>query len=125
MLFVCAAFPVQAADTPVSPAEFEALVQGKTLSYSANGVQYGAEDYYGNRQVRWSFMDGHCSEGQWFAQGPQICFVYEDIKVPQCWEFFLRDGQLQAQFDGITAAEQYEVAQMAEPLVCLGPAVGV
>ena len=71
------------AEAPLSAAEFEARVTGKTLTYSSGGVAYGAEEYLRNRRVRWSFLDGECFEGQWFTSGDQICFVLSLIHISE------------------------------------------
>lgn len=126
--FLLALLPVAAfaTDRPVSPEEFERLVTGRTLSYATNGVAFGAEDYLSNRRVRWSFLDGECTEGKWYALEEQICFVYDDIPAPQCWQFFMQGDQLTAKFTSDpTASQVYQTADQEEPLMCLGPEVGV
>jgi hypothetical protein len=120
------ASPAAAADIPVSPEQFEARVLGQTLSYSTGGAEYGAEEYLNNRRVRWSFLDGTCQEGEWYASGEQICFVYEDVPNPQCWQFYMRNGRLMARFENDPmATELYETSRRDEPLLCPGPKVGV
>lgn len=115
-----------ATDRPVSPEEFERLVTGKTYSY-ANGLSvYGAETYFENRRVRWSFLDGKCTDGEWYVQGEQICFVYDDIPNPQCWQFYMVDGSLTARFENDPQASQlYQTLQRDEPLYCPAPFLGV
>lgn len=109
----------------ISPQEFEAIVTGQTFSYASEGRPFGAEEYLNNRRVRWSFLDGECLEGHWYSDGPQICFVYEDIPDPQCWQFFLDGGQLLARFENDpTVQNVYETSRMNEPLYCKGPKVG-
>lgn len=115
-----------AADQPVSPSEFEAMVSGKTFAYSTGGAAYGAEEYLDDRQVRWSFLDGYCQDGEWYVSDDQICFVYEEIEAPQCWQFYLRNGRLMARFENNPmATELYETSRQEEPLLCLGPRIGV
>ncbi len=114
------------ADRTVSPAEFEAMVTGKTLSYATGGIDYGAEEYLDGRRVRWSFLDGQCQDGEWYPAGDQVCFVYEAIDGVQCWQFYMRGGGLMARFENNPeATELYEMRRMSEPLLCLGPEVGV
>ena len=114
------------ADGPITPDEFERMVTGKTFSYASGGIAYGAEDYLENRRVRWSFLDGECTEGEWYVAGEQICFVYEDIPSPQCWTFYVRSGRLTARFQSDPGAtELYETSRQDEPLYCKGPKVGV
>ena len=115
-----------AADLPVSPSEFEAMVLGKTLAYSTGGAAYGAEEYLDDRRVRWSFLDGECQDGEWYISGDQICFIYEAIEGPQCWQFYLRNGRLMARFENNPmSTELYETSRQDEPLLCLGPKIGV
>ena len=126
IVFFGLASPLAAEDLPVSPEAFEAYVAGKTLSYSSGIGPYGAEEYLENRRVRWSYLDGECQEGSWYSNGDQICFVYEAIDGPQCWQFYFRSGRLMARFENNPmATELYETRQMDEPLMCLGPKVGV
>lgn len=120
------ALPATAADIPLSPESFEARVTGRTLSYASGGAEYGAEEYLANRRVRWSFLDGICSEGHWYVAGAQICFVYEDFPEPQCWQFYDRDGRIMARFrNDPEATELYETRRRDEPLICRGPEIGV
>ncbi|MEN8841918.1 MAG: hypothetical protein ABF254_04090, partial [Octadecabacter sp.] len=53
------------AETPIGGDEFEALVTGKTLTYSNAIGPYGIEYYAPNRQVIWSFIGGECDVGKW------------------------------------------------------------
>lgn len=125
-LILCLPAFAFADDRPVSPAEFESIVMGRTLSYSTRGVEYGAEEYFDGRRVRWSYLDGQCEEGQWYPSGSQVCFVYDALPSPQCWQFYLRDGRLLARFENNPeATELYELDRRSEPLMCLGPKVGV
>ena len=118
--------PAVAADQPISPGEFEALVMGRTLSYSSNSGEYGAEEYLDGRRVRWSYLDGTCTDGRWYEAGDQVCFVYEGVEFPQCWQFYLHDGKLVARFENDpSAAELYETHSRDKPLFCYGPEVGV
>ncbi|MBJ3762682.1 hypothetical protein ILP92_07995 [Maribius pontilimi] len=123
-LLLCAAPAL--AETPMTAAEFEAYVEGKTLYYASGGVSYGIEEYHPGREVRWSFLDDECKEGTWYPQGDQICFEYTDGTGPQCWTFFLDDGGLRARFgDDPPGADLYETRASDEPLKCPGPALGV
>lgn len=111
---------------PLSAEDFEAYVTGKTLMYGFEGQPYGGEDYLENRKVRWSFLDGRCKDGYWYPSGEEICFVYEDDPAPQCWIFFRRGSTLTAQFaNNDEYQELYETGESDEPLMCLGPEVGV
>ena len=106
--------------------EFERYSTGKTLSYAYGGSVFGTEQYLPGRRVVWAFSEEECRTGSWYPQGDDICFVYDDNGTPQCWQFFLGEGGLRAQFmDDPEGAELSEVAQTPEPLACPGPDVGV
>lgn len=124
-LALLVAGPAIAAE-PMSAERFEQYVEGKTLYYGSNGQAYGVEEYLSDRRVRWSFLDGECVDGIWYEEAGNICFVYENNPVPQCWSFFLDSGGLRARFENEPRlTDLYEVEQSDEPMVCLGPDVGV
>ena len=127
ILILAAALLPLPALAQMSGADFEAYVTGRTLTYTDRGVVYGIEEYLPDRQVRWSFIGDQCRDGYWYDADGQICFVYEDRPdAPQCWLFSERGGRLSALFVGATdGRELYEARQSDEPLVCLGPDVGV
>lgn len=117
--------PAQA-DSPLSAEAFDSYSLGKTLYFGLGGTPYGAEEYLPNRRVRWSFLDGNCKEGEWYEDGEMICFVYEDNPDPQCWTFTKGGRGLVATFENDPASTTlYEVEKSAEPMLCLGPDVGV
>ena len=112
---------------PMSAAEFEEYVTGKTLYYGSQGSAYGAEIYHENRRVTWSFLDGECKEGQWYpAEGSNICFVYEDRIDPQCWTFEKTGRGLRATFTSDPeTTELYEAQDLDQEFICYGPKIGV
>ena len=76
--------------------------------------------------MRWSFLDGKCQEGHWYEEAGLICFVYDEQPEPQCWSFERGSLGLIARFENDPAStELYEVEKSVEPLLCLGPDVGV
>ncbi|MEM7075099.1 MAG: hypothetical protein AAGA28_16850 [Pseudomonadota bacterium] len=107
-------------------AEFDAYTKGKTFTYGSGGAPYGAEEYLDDRRVRWSFLDGKCQDGTWYEEAGQICFVYEDKPDPQCWRFERTGHGITALFQNTPGeTELYEMQQSHEPLMCLGPEIGV
>lgn len=125
ILWCLVAVPAQA-EPAMSAAEFEAYTRGKTLFYGLDGTVYGVERYRDGRRVTWSFLDGDCRDGQWFEDGGNICFVYEDRPDPQCWSFRRGPGGLIASFENDPgASELYEAEDTGEAMICLGPRVGV
>ncbi|MBR9843031.1 MAG: hypothetical protein GYB25_07715 [Rhodobacteraceae bacterium] len=124
LAFLLTALPALA-ESPMTASEFEAHTKGKTLYYGLGGERYGVEEYLPDRRVRWSFLDGECKDGAWYPSGEQICFVYEDNPVPQCWLFYLDGDRLAARFaSGDDPTILYEVEGKGE-MLCLGPKVGV
>lgn len=124
--FALSAFAALAHAAPMNGDEFEIYTEGRTLYFSESGARYGAERYFPGRKVEWSFLDGKCKSGEWFAQERAICFVYEDSPDLQCWEFERTKNGLRATFlgDG-QSTELYEADQTDEPMYCMGPDVGV
>lgn len=126
VISLLAALPAIADEPPMTAAEFDAYTRGKILYYGIDGERYGVEEYLPDRRVRWSFLDGKCKDGHWYESGDQICFVYEDNLIPQCWLFYRNGGQLSARF----ASEEgdptllYEIEGKGE-MTCPGPDVGV
>ena len=111
---------------PMTAAEFEAYVTGKTLFYGQSGQAYGAEIYFENRRVTWSFLDGECQDGVWYEEGQNICFLYENRSDPQCWKFELHGGGLTATFENDPGStDLYEAQDVGEEMICLGPKIGV
>ena len=114
------------AETPMTAAEFDAYATGKTLTYSVADEVYGAEQYLPGRHVVWAFKDDQCADGVWYEDAGLICFAYENMGDPQCWNFYLGASGLRAEFVGDSAGSSLsEVAQSAKPLSCAGPDVGV
>ena len=112
------------AETPMTGAEFEAYVQGKTLTFGTIGAPYGLEAYHAGRRVTWAFIGQECQAGIWYEDGANICFTYDFDPDPQCWQFFDEPGGLRALFindPGTTVL--YEAVDAKDRLIC--PGVGV
>lgn len=125
VLLILALLPLPAL-AGMSAEEFEAYTTGKTLHYSVNGQDYGVERYLEGRRVEWSFLDGDCKAGTWYEDAGRICFAYEDWGDPQCWVFTQTPTGLIAQFaDRSEDGAVYRAYEKDEPMVCLGPKVGV
>lgn len=132
LALVLALLPLPAlAERPLTGAEFEELVEGRTLTYGYQGRKpYGVEHYHPGRRVTWAWTaDDECSAGTWHEEkgpgGPAICFLYEhDPETPKCWQVF-RDGEgLRATFLGDGGSSVlYEIADDPGSLVCGGAGV--
>ena len=112
---------------PLTEQEFAARVTGKTFFFSQSGQSFGAESYATDRTVTWTYGDGACVGGGWFAEGDQICFAYfgnED--GPICWHFFDTAGTITARIVGADPAEDLTVTGVInEVLPCMAPGVGI
>ena len=109
------------AETPMTGAEFEAYVSGKTLTFGTAGAPYGMEAYHAGRRVTWAFTGDECQSGEWYEQGANICFTYDFDPNPQCWQFFDEPGGLRAVFvndPGTTVL--YEALDANDKLICPG-----
>ncbi|WP_151720452.1 hypothetical protein [Gemmobacter serpentinus] len=125
LLCLGASATVAQSGPPLSADEFDAYATGKTLTYAESGQIFGTEQYLTNRRVRWAFTDDVCKIGHWYPQDDLICFVYEDERNPQCWEFWREGNGLRARFNGDPAGtELSEVQQTSAPMPCYGPDVG-
>ncbi|MGR3662061.1 MAG: hypothetical protein ACU0CA_12880 [Paracoccaceae bacterium] len=117
-----------AGETPMSGEAFDAYTLGKTLTYIEDGRAYGIEEYRPGRQVRWAFDGDQCRDGYWWEpEAGLICFSYDnDPDAPQCWNFYESTNGLRAVFaeDG-PGRELYEARPSHQPLICLGPEIGV
>ncbi|MEM8789478.1 MAG: hypothetical protein AAGE76_14555 [Pseudomonadota bacterium] len=117
-----------AAETRLSPLDFDTLSSGKTLFFKQNGIPYGAEQYLPDRQVIWQYGDGSCTRGTWYIQGEAMCFVYEDAPVPQCWIMAERPAGVFVRRAGTEPGHGSEIRldrETTAPLVCAGPDLGV
>lgn len=117
---------VSAAEGAMTPEAFEAFSGGKTVTYESEGVVFGREEYRAGRQVIWQAgAAGDCAYGTWFEGAPgEICFDYGG--GPICWRFQDRAGQVSAlSVQAPDAPELFATHVAKEPLVCLGPEVGV
>lgn len=119
--------PPLAAKEPMDAGQFEDYTTGRTLSFSAEGVPYGIEQYLPGRRVLWAFLGDTCQEGTWYERGGMICFVYDHNPVEQCWSFYRTETGLRAIFQGPDGpgTELYEVERSTRPLSCAAPGVGV
>lgn len=117
--------PAQA-ETPMTAAEFDAYVTGKTLTYSAGGEPYGIEQYLPGRQVMWAFVGDACMRGSWYARGEHICFEYGGAVGEQCWIFTKGESGLTGVFMGDGAGTTLvEVEKSPQPMSCFEPLLGV
>ena len=114
------------AETPLSAEEFDALTLGRTMTWSEFGTAYGVEQYLPGRRVRWTVLGEDCKAGHWYAEGPAICFQYEDDPAPDCWEITQNGPDLMARYTtNPPDAAPVLVEETTESLACFGPEVGV
>jgi hypothetical protein len=105
------------AETPLTAEEFDAAVTGRTLTWADPLGGFGIERYARDRRVIWQSGGGDCLDGTWYADGPDICFLYGGPEDPHCWQFF-------AGPKGLTAISQpggsvlTEVTGAKDPLIC-------
>ncbi|WP_225030286.1 hypothetical protein [Xinfangfangia pollutisoli] len=113
-------------DAPMTAAEFDAYVTGKTLTYSQYGSVFGIEEYLPGRKVRWKFSEDECQYGSWYPKDEMICFTYEYDASEHCWTFWHKgEGLVALSVNDAPGAELNEVAQTGQGLNCPGPDVGV
>jgi hypothetical protein len=114
------------AQTPMTADEFDAFTTGKTMDYIAEGTIFGREVYLPGRRVRWAFTAEECRSGSWYADGPHICFLYDDDPQPKCWLVWRDgDGLAASYITDLPGTTPRQVLETDEPLACEGPDVGV
>jgi hypothetical protein len=118
------AFPARA-EPPLSAEAFDALTQGRTMTWAEFGQVYGVEQYLPGRRVRWTVLGDDCKIGHWYPEGGLICFQYEDDPEPDCWTLTQGGAGLFARYAG-TAPDSAPVVveETSAPMACFGPEVG-
>ncbi len=122
LIFALLATPALA-ETPMTGVEFEAYVEGRTLSFGTLGnPNYGVEKYLPNRQVIWSREPGQCVDGVWYEQGEDICFLYEHDPEPKCWRTYRTENGIRAEFTNRPGQSAiFETVDSPDALICPGP----
>ncbi|TPE51484.1 hypothetical protein [Amaricoccus solimangrovi] len=117
-----------AAAGPVTPEAFERMSEGRTLHFTLDGRDFGAEQYFPGRRSLWRYADGGCAWGRWYARDGLICFRYDLTDDPQCWRF---EGDGGAGFsatlieNGLPSGPLLRLSGADErPLDCPAPGVG-
>lgn len=124
-LCLAAAATAAAAESPLSADAFDALTQGRTMTWAEYGQTYGVEYYLPGRRVRWTVLGEDCKTGHWYQDGPAICFVYEDKIDPVCWEITRTTTGLLARLTTAElGTEPVVIEETSEPMACFGPEVG-
>lgn len=119
------ATPAQA-DPALTAEEFDALTTGRIMTWAEFGMVYGVEQYLPGRRVRWTVLGEDCKTGHWYAEGPEICFLYEDRLDPVCWEITTAGTGLRARLRGNPPdTDPVVIEDSADDLACFGPEVGV
>lgn len=125
LLFALFALPAMTAmaETPMTGAEFEAYVQGRTLSFGTqSNPAFGVEKYLPNREVIWSPRDGSCVDGVWYEQDDTICFLYEHDPEPKCWRTYRSENGIRAEFTNRPGQSViFESVDEPAELICPGP----
>jgi hypothetical protein len=113
------------AEPPLTAEEFDTLTKGRAMNWIEFGTVYGIEEYLPDRQVRWSALGDDCKLGHWYADGPAICFQYEDDLEPDCWIITRTATGMEASYTTNPAeTEPVIVEETAEAPACFGPRIG-
>jgi len=128
IFFILIFFPTIAfsQEQSMTPDEFEAYSEGKTLFFSQRNQAYGVEQYLKGRKSIWSFANGTCVRGNWYEEKGLICFVYENNDRPQCWTFLKNGERYSARLpDADPANDLVVIGRTDGPIACKGPDIGV
>jgi hypothetical protein len=113
------------AEAPLTAEAFDALTQGRTMTWAEYGTVYGVEQYLPGRRVRWTVLGEDCTAGHWYTEGAAICFQYENDPAPDCWEITRSGTDLFARHTTNPPDTQpVVVRETTEALACFGPRVG-
>lgn len=114
------------AEAPLTAEAFNTLSEGRIMTWAEFGRVYGVEQYLPDRRVRWTVTGDDCKTGHWYADGPLICFIYEDLPDPVCWEMTQSTTGLHARHSAVSPeADPVVIEDTSKPFACLGPEVGV
>ncbi len=126
LLALCLAAAPVLAEPALTAEDFDALTQGRTMTWAEFGQVYGVEQYLPDRRVRWTILGDACETGHWYAEGSAICFLYDGRSDPVCWEITRSaTGLLARSTARAPDAEPVVIEETTEPLACFGPEVGV
>ena len=124
-LLLCLLASPALAQTPLTADAFDALTQGRTMTWAEFGQVYGVEQYLPDRRVRWTILGDDCKLGHWYPEGQMICFQYETDPDPVCWTLTKDGPGLNARYVGSGPdSAPVVVTETTEPLACFGPKVG-
>lgn len=114
------------AEPSLTAEAFDALTQGRTMTWAEFGQVYGVEQYLPGRRVRWTVLGDDCVTGHWYVEGSAICFLYEDRSDPACWDISAAGSGLEARLLGTPPeTAPVRIEETDTPLACFGPEVGV
>ena len=118
------------AQTLLSPGEYEAMSEGRTLHYTYRGQPFGSEQYFADRRSLWRYDTGVCQAGRWHAEGKNACFTYDDNPETMCWVFLRSGNRVVAMLVPRPGSPEADfVLDLShiddEPLDCPGPDVGM
>lgn len=101
-------------------AEFEAHVEGRTITFRTElNPAYGVERYMEGRRVMWSTFDGICQYGIWFESKGDICFRYDGDPEHKCWAIYDEPGGMRGVFTTRpNTTVIYEVPEADDVLIC-------
>lgn len=109
---------------PISPEDFLALVEGRTIVVAdpPTGMELARETFLGREATDYRLADGTCLQGIVTTPGSQVCFDYGLVGGPSCWWFARVDGRLMARSAPLVPGVTVEIADVVdEPVSCGAP----
>lgn len=113
------------AQSRITPEEFLARAQGKTLDFhdEPSGALVGREYFISPRETIWQPAYGDCVRGEVTTPDGQLCFRYEDRPDRViCWVPFEFKGRLLVRMARLTNAQVQEVRREAKEALSCGMA---
>lgn len=94
------------AQEQITPDAFLDAAVNNTLTFEMypEGGIVGVEEFLSRTRTVWSTPEGTCTYGRLEVRETQICFIYDDLPVPEhCWvPYTTDDGMIVVSVSGVT-----------------------
>ena len=106
---------------PIDPEAFLDLVEGRTVEIlDLPGRSFhGREEFLDRSRTRYVRADGSCLYGEVTAQGPAVCYYYEELGAEWCWWMFREGDRILGRTARLSGASILEITGITdEPVAC-------
>jgi hypothetical protein len=117
VLIALSPFPAMAEDRPMTGAEFEAFVEGRTMDTYNDAGLLGVETFLPGRRTLWR-DESHCLKGTWTVQEEMICYTYEGEEGRFCSSFHDRGDWLIGFREGVWGEDPIMLQPSTDVVTC-------